>query len=1017
MEILDDESKFMEQLAQREQFLQNFYDSFASAKHLLNQLKPANNSNSDHNSDKNSSISSKNCNSPAVKLPDIKLPTFRLLEGSASQIIQSLEISAGTYKVAWDLLCKRYDNKKALIYNHLDALFGLEKIVKVSSFKLRNLSDTVSKHLRALNSLKLPTDQWDILILHLMAKTLDDGSVSKWEEYKSKKDLPSLEDMYEFFKSRSDLLERLELNKLEQGSKSGKTRGLLSADSENNSHENKTSFQGFKCAICSGDHRVFMCDKFKAMSVLNRMEQAKRLKLCLNCLRSGHKTNQCRLYASCKTSNQNINQENVSLTTSSVHFQILLSTVVVDVLNSYGAYVPVRAILDSVSMSSFITESLHSKLNIPKQTINFAVSGLNSAFSNVKYKCCLKFKSQHKNFTTDLSCFILPEITGNLTTFYIDKQKLLIPKYINLADKNFNKPGPIEMLIGADIFWNVLRPNQLKLNTNGPVLQETQLGWLVSGKIQGFQISNNIVCNLVKNKGDLYIQDQLSKFFEIESVKTASPWSKEEMDCETHFKDTTTRTQEGRFVVSIPLKASPKILGESLGLAKRRFKSLEQKFSKEYQFSRMYKNFILEYERLNHMQNIGEVSEVNHEDAYYLPHHGILRMHSATTKLRTVFDASARSTSGVSFNELQLKGPVIQDDLVSILLRFRQYKYVVTADIEKMYRQVLVSKDQHKMQRILWRDNENKALSVCELSTVTYGTTSAPFLAIRCLVELGKLADSSEGLVIGEDDVAKTLGISWMSKTDKLIFHIDVEMKGECLTKRVMLSGISRIFDPMGLLGPCIVIAKVMLQQLWKENLSWDSPVSHELQVKWNNFIQELPSLNYLKIQRHVICDNSTQIELHAFSDASEVAYGAAVYVRSKNCYGETFCHLLISKAKVAPIKSLTIPRVELCAAHLLAKLVNKVTTSLRLDFNSVTLWSDSTIVLGWIKTPVHLLKPFVRNRIAEIQDLTDISSWRYVPSLENPADILSRGSYPSSLNNSNIWWQGPYWLQESPDL
>ncbi|XP_056633865.1 uncharacterized protein LOC130443320 [Diorhabda sublineata] len=270
VEILDDESKFMEQLAQGEQFLQNFYDSFASAKHLLNQLKPANNSNSDHNSDKNSSISSKNCNSPAVKLPDIKLPTFSgssntwlefrdtfialindnpdiddinklhylraSLEGSASQIIQSLEISAGTYKVAWDLLCKRYDNKKALIYNHLDALIGLEKIIKVSSFKLRNLSDTVFKHLRALNSLKLPTDQWDILILHLMAKSLDDGSVSKWEEYKSKKDLPSLEDMCEFLRSRSDLLERLELNKLEQGSKSGKTRGLLSADSENNSH-------------------------------------------------------------------------------------------------------------------------------------------------------------------------------------------------------------------------------------------------------------------------------------------------------------------------------------------------------------------------------------------------------------------------------------------------------------------------------------------------------------------------------------------------------------------------------------------------------------------------------------------------------------------------------------------------------------------------------------------------------------------------------------------------------------
>lgn len=117
-----------------------------------------------------------------------------------------------------------------------------------------------------------------------------------------------------------------------------------------------------------------------------------------------------------------------------------------------------------------------------------------------------------------------------------------------------------------------------------------------------------------------------------------------------------------------------------------------------------------------------------------------MRDYSTTTKLRTVFDGSARSSSdSVSFNDVQLKGPIIQDHLISILLRFRQHLYVVTADIEKMYRQVRVSSDQHKFQKILWRDNENEELSVYELLTVTYGTTIARYLAIRCLIELGKL--------------------------------------------------------------------------------------------------------------------------------------------------------------------------------------------------------------------------------------------------------------------------------------
>lgn len=273
--------------------------------------------------------------------------------------------------------------------------------------------------------------------------------------------------------------------------------------------------------------------------------------------------------------------------------------------------------------------------------------------------------------------------------------------------------------------------------------------------------------------------------------------------------------------------------------------------------------------------------------------------------------------------------------------------------------------------------------------------------------------NSLETLIIGEDNTMKTLGLTWVSNIDKLGFNINVHNTGQ-ITKRSMLSCISKIFDPLGLVSPTIVLAKVLLQKLWLEKLNWDSSVPYEIRIKWNQFAGDLPSLNDLRISRYVACNNAVRIDLHAFSDASETAYGGAVYVRSENDNGEVFCHLLTSKAKVAPLKPLTTPRLELCAAHLLAKLLNKVTSSSNLTFNSLTCWTDSKVILGWIRTSVNVLKPFVRNRVAEIQDLTEVSSWRYVPTNDNPADILSRGLSASTLKSSELWWHGPRWLKEN---
>ena len=177
-----------------------------------------------------------------------------------------------------------------------------------------------------------------------------------------------------------------------------------------------------------------------------------------------------------------------------------------------------------------------------------------------------------------------------------------------------------------------------------------------------------------------------------------------------------------------------------------------------------------------------------------------------------------------------------------------------------------------------------------------------------------------------------------------------------------------------------------------------------------------MSELNSLKIPRHVLCKNAVSTELHGFSDASQGAYGACIYIRTVDQYRNVQVHLLSSKTRVSPLKSISIPRLELCAGLLLAQLFEKIRNSLTIQFDKYFLWSDSTVTLAWIRASPHNLQVFVGNRVAEIQRLTHVSSWRYVPTDSNPADILSRGTSATVCKNSNLWFHGPPWLSKSSE-
>ncbi|GFX82739.1 putative gag-pol protein [Trichonephila clavipes] len=200
-------------------------------------------------------------------------------------------------------------------------------------------------------------------------------------------------------------------------------------------------------------------------------------------------------------------------------------------------------------------------------------------------------------------------------------------------------------------------------------------------------------------------------------------------------------------------------------------------------------------------------------------------------------------------------------------------------------------------------------------------------------------------------------------------------------------------------------------QKLWLTKTDWDSPIPQQLTEDWLRFQKAFNAINYLTVPRWVILTADNIVELHGFADASSLAYAAAIYCRQKH-NGKIKVQLLVSKTKVAPVKQVSIPRLELCGAHLLSKLFKSVLRTLKYYTFDVFAWTDSKIVLSLLSGHPRQWKTFVANRTSEIIEVLPTKHWRHVPSKENPADIASRGIDPKCLPDCKLWWQGPPWLR-----
>ncbi|XP_050063335.1 uncharacterized protein LOC114121390 [Aphis gossypii] len=580
------------------------------------------------------------------------------LSDDAASCVKNLETTADNYEHAWNNLVTRYNNKKLLVQTHVKGICDLPTVKASSSTSLRQFSDSLRGHISALRALKQRPSEWGPLLTHIIRTKLDAITISDWETRCARDQIKEVDELIEFLESRFHVLEAVESAKrMSNVSKNVIENNYASRKGQYT--KNTTSSTSFvntseiKCYVCQLSHTIYKCQKFIALSVVDRIKKINDLNLCNICLRH-HNKKKCfaRYCLKCakphntmlhidnykrqqnsktETSevNSKISEETATSSTVTAHAftlgeQVLLATVVALAVSPYTKTATCRALLDSGSQKNFITEEMVQTLRLKKDKIKHVISCIGEIVQHASSSVWLKIKSRVSNYSVYLPLIVVPKITGQLPPQNI-KTTCNIPDNIKLADPHFNTPQKVDILLGATHFYEFLSDGQIRLSTDGPLFQKTVFGWVAAGSISENSLSKISTSNTFFSTTNIEptLENVLQRFWLIENVSDAPPYTIEERTCQEYFKNTVIRNDEGRFVVCLPFRDDVSKLGKSYEIAKRRFLAIERKFQKDNKLKEEYCSFMKEYELLNHMERLDTNESENAEQTYYLPHHAV----------------------------------------------------------------------------------------------------------------------------------------------------------------------------------------------------------------------------------------------------------------------------------------------------------------------------------------------------------------------------------------------------------
>lgn len=912
-------------------------------------------------------------------------------------------------------------------------------------------------------------------------------------------------------------------------------------NNSNQSHDNQVqSFQTQtnefkpKCTFCAGPHRPYECTSFREADLKQKYNLVVNKSLCINCLYRHHvdickskfTCNQCQAkhhsmlhgidsitvmtqnvsvqkpasYSSGARPKNNTNTrpdpipiiEPCSDTeTYTCHLKqntnALLGTALIPVYNK-GRIVYLRTLIDNCSMGNFISARGAQKLQLTQNKMTPTnVTGMKKTVTNIS-KAWTNFfigSIHNEKYKYNINAFIVDNITDvNPKHTYVQLENWPHLHNLPMADPNHFKPGQIDLLLGVEAYGEIIQSGVKKGKRDSPIAQCTKLGWLILGSVN--KESNETQECFLNFTEATELSNQLKLFWSIEEDVETKHLTAEEELCEKRFIDETIIRPDGKFEVKLPFKIptnSKNFLGNSYNQAEFRLLHLEKRFTKNPEMKVEYSKILNEYIDLGHMHKATEEEKLDTKNAYYMPHHAVIKESSTTTKVRVVCDASAKSSNGFSLNDRLLIGPTVQEDIFSILIRWRIFKIGFIADIEKMYRMIMVNAEDAKFQRILWRNNSDEPIKQYVFNTVTFGTASAPYQATRALIKIAEEIEQTneacskilkqccyvDDIVSGAHDEQtakeiskdlihilsqrgfnlrkwssnslellqtiplehqekmcdlellkefkiKALGIQWSPSIDQFSYISQIEMNSTIDTKRQFISNMSKFYDPLGWISAVIIRIKILAQHLWTRGIDWDHKIPNDINEKWQEIRIKLPEINNIRIDRWIkYSPTYKNISIHAFCDASELAYAAVVYLRIET--NTVYCNLLAAKAKVAPLKKVTTPKLELMSAVLLTKVVRKIQHAMNLGETPTYAWCDSQIALSWIYSHPSRWKTFIANRITTIHETIPAENWRHVPTKLNPADHGSRGIPPEQLKDLKQWWEGPEFLQNDESM
>lgn len=964
----------------------------------------------------------------------------------------------------------------------------------------------------------------------MVVSKLDQESHKQWEYQISlmSDELPTWTQLIEFLESRFRGLEMIESSKTSNKYASQATKQTVKTKAFNATVQEEKKNNITTCPCCNGSHHICHCKQFGTKSVQERTDFVQSKRLCFNCLGSAHAVKYCRQTTNCRKCGRRhhtllhvtkdlgdatSNTTTPSITTMATEraqqpiatakaiatpsdtpivvnfskdeqhqsYNVLLATAMIKAKSRSGIKYVIRALLDQGSQASFVTEATVQLLGLKRIPISGWVSGLGNGQTRIKHMVSLNVESNHNpNNSIQVKAYVLSVLPSTIPSREIPSPMWVPLEEITLADPTYLTPGKIDILLGAEVYSDILLSGVMKHPQGHLLAQNTILGWIISGRVSQEVTTQNIISLHVQTRVD----DLLKQFWEVENEPPSikKKMTSDERKCEEFYEATTSRAKDGRYVVRLPFNSDdPKCqYGEHRKIAEKRLTYLEGKLEKKPKMCEDYRNVIDEYTELGHMKLVDK-EDIDNSKAVYLPHHAVIREDKLTTKVRVVFDASCKGVNNMSLNDDLLVGPKLQQDLRHLLMRWRTHKICIIADLVKMYRQVRVADEDINYQRILWRANPNEELQHYNLLTLTFGTACAPYLAVKSLqrladdeqskypiaaeitkndyymddlmtgcnledeaieiyedmnklmnaggFEIQKWSSNNERLLeyigkdkhrannsvkIQQDKNGKVLGICWNNETDNFEYSINLpEVKGK-FTKRQVLSDIARLYDPMGWIAPVVIVAKLFIQKLWKSGLDWDDDLGEDLSTEWIRYREELEHIKNICIPRWLDFSPGLRTELHAFSDASMSAYAGSVYIRVIDENNHVSVNLLAAKTKVAPIeKEMSIPRLELSGAALATKLLSEIAEVMGIPKQNCYAWTDSTVVLAWLKGPACRWTTFVSNRVSEILTMTEYEQWGHVSTIMNPSDCASRGLKPRCLAEHSLWWQGPAWLKE----